>query len=163
MRDAAAIAHQEADKESGILFPDRDLAIGEETVTVREFRFGQSGKAIPLSRGILGAIREAEIDTRDIDGNLGIIEGLLGDHWNEVLELTALATGKPRAWIEELSAEDGNKLAMTMVAVNAGFFLRRLAADHRAAEAARERHSPSSSPNSSAPDSDGTRPISRSG
>ncbi|MBA1147422.1 hypothetical protein H0Z60_10175 [Ectothiorhodospiraceae bacterium WFHF3C12] len=111
-----------------VLLPDRTLTVGGEEITVREFRFGDSFRVVPLARPILAdlaALRGTESNGED----LAVFEDLLARHWERILDLIAISADRPREWIERLPDQDGQTLAWTFWAVNGPFFMRRLVAD----------------------------------
>lgn len=119
------------DQDAEILFPDITLTLrtsqGEETVTVREFRFGQSARVMPLVRPLLEDF--AELSVESVEGDLAPLFELQTRHWETFLELVAIACGQPREWVEGLPDEEGQKLAVAFWRVNTPFFVRRLAAE----------------------------------
>lgn len=146
------------------LLPDRTLTLGGEEVTVREFRFGESFRVIPLARPILADL--AALRGSDSAGDdLGVFEDLLARHWEATLELMAIAADRPREWIEALPDQDGQLLAWTFWAVNGPFFMRRLVADEmtRTSRTGNGRGSPTSSTRSSPADTGGMPRTSPSG
>jgi hypothetical protein len=49
---------------------------------------------------------------------------LLGEHGEALLSAIAIATGKPRTWVDALAADEAVLLAATLIEVNADFFTR---------------------------------------
>lgn len=112
--------------EIAILFPDISLTLrtaqGEEEITVKEFRFGQAGRVMPIARPILQDFVGLDIESVDL-------HGLQAKHWDAYIELLAISTGKPRDWIEALPDAAGEAISNAFWQVNAGFFTRRLVAE----------------------------------
>ena len=49
---------------------------------------------------------------------------LIGERGDELLTAVSIAIGKPRAWVDELAADEAILLAAKMIEVNADFFTR---------------------------------------
>lgn len=135
-----------------VLFPDQTLTLrtpqGEEQVTVREFRFGQAGEVIPIARPLLEDFAGLDVEAGSLDDLAPLFE-LQAKHWAAFLELVAIATGRPREWVEALPDADGQRLAVAFWQVNTPFFVRRLVAEVatlRDAVASRMSSTPSSAP-----------------
>ncbi|MFA7666458.1 MAG: DUF6631 family protein [Burkholderiaceae bacterium] len=112
-----------------VLLPDRELAVGGDTVTVREFTFLQGLQAEALVRPMiqdLQALFGAEDDGADEALEFASMAEIFGRHAEAFLTLIATSCGKSREWVAGLSDHDGQILAMTFWSVNARFFTRRL-------------------------------------
>ena len=51
---------------------------------------------------------------------------LLGEHGEALLSAIAIAVGKPRAWVDDLAADEAIVLAAKVIEVNADFFTRQV-------------------------------------
>jgi hypothetical protein len=111
--------------ESDIIFPDKTLNIGDEEITVHEFKYleGLSAAAIaqPLLADLLSLIQDA--DTMGLP-ELDRIIGKNADVWTQLL---AMSARKPAEWVAELNDTDGTLLSMTFWEINGPFLLRRVA------------------------------------
>jgi len=108
-----------------ILFPERELVLRGETVTVREFSFEESLRAGAIAQPILAELGQL-IETTGTESTYPDLEELFARHARAYIELIALATGKPVEWIATLPGKEGDQLAMAFWVVNSGFFTRRL-------------------------------------
>jgi hypothetical protein len=92
----------------------RSLDVNGEAIVVRPLKAGQ----IPaFLRAITPALRHfaaLEIDWL----------GLLGQRGDDLLAALALAVGKPREWVNDLSADQAIGLAAQVIEVNADFLSR---------------------------------------
>ncbi|MBS0457468.1 MAG: hypothetical protein JSS44_09095 [Proteobacteria bacterium] len=129
-----------------VLHPERVIHIGGSEVTVREYGFLAGLRLQAAAAPIVAALADAA--ERGL--NLAAIQGVLAAHPAQIVALLAAATDLPPAQIEALPDDEGQLLLLTWWAVNAGFFVRRVAtaiAARRAAEAsAGQTSTPSSSP-----------------
>lgn len=107
--------------ELDILHPERDLVIAGETVTVREIGFAASLRLDQCMAPMIRAFIDLRADPEPYD-----LAALFGAHPDAWLDFVAATCGKPRAWVEALGDEDGQRLSMTAWTVNSGFFLRRV-------------------------------------
>ncbi len=109
-----------------ILFPDEDIKIGDEVITVREFTFAESLKAVrlaqPIIRGLAAPLTELDEDNLSYND----IDIVFAEHADNFMQLLAMTTGKDPEWIAQLPEADGQLLAMTFWSINSGFFTRRI-------------------------------------
>ena len=91
-----------------------EVVIGGETVRLSPLKVGQ----LP---GFLRAISPVmqQISSADIDWLL-----LFGERGDDLLSAIAIAVGKPRAWVDDLAADEAILLAAKVIEVNADFFTR---------------------------------------
>lgn len=146
-----------------ILYPDRVLALGGVTVTLREYRYREGLEALVLARPLLTELRA--LLTGDTEFAPEELDALIGRHRDLWLQLLALACGQPLEWIAQLPDHDAMELQMAFWEVNGPFFTRRLLYGAALKEAMRAMFSPppSSSTTSSKPDSGATSTTSESG
>lgn len=116
-----------ADNDVAVLFPDQDMEVqtanGPESITVREFRFGQTGKVIPLARPIIDELA----NLGDPDGEVvDVFESIILKHWHACINLMAISIDRPLEWFDKLPDIEGQRVALTFWGVNAPFFTRRL-------------------------------------
>ncbi len=152
---------QAADHDTNIILPDRDITVCGRAVHVREIRFAQSSQAMTLMAPVIDGLQSLKLDPAVETLALEPLEALIAEHWNPFLDFMALSTGQPRSWLGDLPDHAGQELAMTVLAVNAGFFLRRLLGRQMAGAPGPSDSAPSSSP-SSRPASGATGPTSQS-
>ena len=84
---------------------------------------GEPLAILPLKVGQMPAFLRAvspmlqQLSTSDIDWL-----ALLGAHGEALLSAIAIAVGKPRAWVDDLAADEAIVLAAKVIEVNADFF-----------------------------------------
>ena len=84
---------------------------------------GEPLAILPLKVGQMPAFLRAvspmlqQLSTSDIDWL-----ALLGEHGEALLSAIAIAVGKPRAWVDDLAADEAILLAAKVIEVNADFF-----------------------------------------
>ena len=121
-----------------VLFPEgKAVDAGGETLTLTPFKFGQYPKALKLMIPLVSAFKASGILGLDTEGNLVIssdwmvlVDGavsLLAEVGDPMIDLCALATGKPREWLENISADEGVALLRGIFEVNSDFFEKRIA------------------------------------
>jgi hypothetical protein len=91
-----------------------ELIIGGEPLAIKPLKVGQ----MP---GFLRAISPVmqQLTATDIDWL-----ALFGEHGDALLSAIGIAVGKPRAWVDELAADEAILLAAKVIEVNADFFTR---------------------------------------
>lgn len=139
-----------------VLFPDREIEIAGEKLTVREFRYREGLQAAALARPFLAGLRELLTGAGEIEPEA--VLALQAEHAAAWLELVALSCGKPVEWVANLPDKDAMALDGVFWEVNSPFFMRRLkwaAAFAAEARVVRSR-SRKSSRTSSGPDTEAT-------
>jgi hypothetical protein len=116
----------QAQEEAEILFPDADIVIGGETITVREFGFIEAMKVEPIAWPIIEALADIGTDWESVDFRQVMV--VFADNTEAFVQLIAASTGKSREWVTKLNDRDGSAIANTFWRVNQGFFVRRLLA-----------------------------------
>ena len=89
--------------------------------------FNQRNRALSSASGagVVGAFLRAispvmqQLTTPEIDWL-----GMFGRHGDDLLTAVAIAVAKPRAWVDELAADEAILLAAKVIEVNADFFTR---------------------------------------
>ena len=91
-----------------------ELLIAGEPLLVKPLKVGQ----LP---GLLRAISPVmqQLTTSEIDWL-----ALFGERGDDLLSAIAIAVAKPRAWVDELAADEAILLAAKVIEVNADFFTR---------------------------------------
>ena len=129
-----------SDKQLRVLFPARDIEVAGERMTLRPFPFGKLPKVI----GYLGdmmhlitnipeeliAVMEGEDAENDWKVNpelIGYFTTVIEIGGENILNMMALAVGKPREWVDELDPDEGLLLLMDVFEVNYDFFKQRFA------------------------------------
>lgn len=127
-----------------VLHPDRELQLGSETVTVREYTWVQAIDLAPVAGPIVEALHDLFLGDRpDDDIGMEAIAQLLEQHRGAMFKMIAVSVDRPVEWVSRLSDEHGLLLLTTWWRVNAGFFTRRLMLMFRAQPVA-PRKAPSS-------------------
>jgi hypothetical protein len=100
-----------------LVAPSADVVVGTETIVIKPFTFGQWPKVIKHIQDALG--------TKDYSQGVSIPE-LLAESGESVLELVAIATGKPRSWLDTVEADEGIALVAAVIQVNADTFAKKI-------------------------------------
>lgn len=160
--------------------PQAVVAQGE-TFTVSPYKFPQYGKAFKSISRILAVLNlqerftdmaktimaeqgeDAEISTGELLNGLldfETIARVLDEATEEIINLIALAIGKPRDWFDSLDADEGLELTGAVLGVNLSFFIQRIAPTIQSAAkrvtAGLSLPSPTSQPTESAASTDST-------
>jgi len=112
-----------------VLMPDMDVQIGDERVTVREYRFREGLQVAARAQDFLRDLGRmflqedgSPVDSVDLDD----LQTLFGLHEDEVTWMIAKSIDKPPSWLDKLNDEDGLALMHVWWSVNQPFFTRRL-------------------------------------
>ena len=112
------------EQEAKILFPDAELEINGEKITVREFGFIEASKLQRTAEPIIEALARLGMDADNVKTE--DFANAVADNIEAFTILIAKACDKPVEWVEGLSDQDGNLLSAAFWEVNSGFFVRRL-------------------------------------
>ena len=117
-----AAKHTASDEE--IIFPEAELMINGELITVNEITYMQGMR---LHNSIQPMIDDMATAFAKENPGLPLIAGVFASHNQLLNEMILMTTGKDEDWLLSLNDEDGQALLMTFWIVNSGFFTRRLA------------------------------------
>jgi hypothetical protein len=93
-----------------------ELALGGETLKILPLPVGLMPAFLRAVLPVLQQLRAPEIDWL----------ALLAERGEDLLAAVAIAVGKPRPWVDGLSADEAVLLAAKVVEVNADFFTHRV-------------------------------------
>jgi hypothetical protein len=121
MTDAA---NPEGAGDLAILHPERAATIAGVALVVREYTFAESLRHQALVSALCDAMTGVALtgEFHDMDS----LRAAFGDNADILLRLVAIACDQPLAWVQGLSAIDGEQLFLLWWSVNADFFLRRV-------------------------------------
>ncbi|MDP8171615.1 hypothetical protein QJU96_10005 [Pasteurella skyensis] len=115
---------EDYDKELNVLFPDLDLKINGEKITIKEYTLMQQlqhrDKLMPFVESIRSTLSEDEAEF-----NLDALIACLSEHSENVIELIALSINKPSDYVANLTGEEAENLMMAWWTVNSDFFTRK--------------------------------------
>ena len=95
-----------------VLFPGTEITVGGETLTVKPFAFGLLPRVIQLLRKVTDGLKGPFVDVLQI----------MEDGGGDLMDLLAVTTGKPRAWVDALPLDEGVLLTSTVLEVNRDVF-----------------------------------------
>ena len=91
-----------------------ELLIAGEPLLVKPLKVGQLPGFLRAISPVMQQMASTEIDWL----------GLFGERGDDLLSAIAIAVAKPRAWVDELAADEAILLAAKVIEVNADFFTR---------------------------------------
>ena len=91
-----------------------DLVIGGESLAIKPLKVGQMPGFLRAISPVMQQLTASNIDWL----------ALFGEHGDDLLSAISIAVGKPRAWVDELAADEAILLAAKVIEVNADFFTR---------------------------------------
>ena len=91
-----------------------ELTVGGEKLAIKPLKVGQMPAFLRAISPIMQHLTRAEIDWLT----------LFGEHGDDLLSAIAIAVSKPRAWVDDLAADEAIVLAAKVIEVNADFFTR---------------------------------------
>ena len=94
--------------------PAVEITVGGETLIIQPLKVGQMPAFLRAISPAMQQLTAPEIDWL----------GLFGERGDDLLTAIAIAAGKPRAWVNELAADEALLLAAKVIEVNADFFTR---------------------------------------
>lgn len=91
-----------------------EITLAGEAVAIKPLKIGQMPAFLRAITPVMQQISGDGIDWL----------ALFGEHGDDLLTAVAIAVGKPRAWVDDLSADEAILLAAKVLEVNADFFTR---------------------------------------
>jgi hypothetical protein len=91
-----------------------EVTVAGEVVTVKPLRVGQMPAFLRSISPVMQHLTAPEIDWL----------ALFGERGDDLLSAVAIAVAKPRAWVDDLAADEAILLAAKVIEVNADFFAR---------------------------------------
>ena len=91
-----------------------ELVIDGEPLAIKPLKVGQMPAFLRAISPVMQQLTASEIDWLT----------LFGERGDDLLTAIAIAVGKPRAWVDELAADEAILLAAKVIEVNADFFTR---------------------------------------
>jgi len=91
-----------------------ELSVGGESITLKPLKVGQMPAFLRVISPMMKHLSVGEINWLE----------LFGERGDDLLSAIAIAVGKPRAWVDELAADEAMLLAAKVIEVNADFFTR---------------------------------------
>lgn len=104
------------------LFPQgKEITIEDKSMVIKPFRLGDLPKVFKLIEPLTGPISAMMASPK----GMASIVSLLAEGGDSVLDLMAVGSRQPRAWIDTLEMDDGATLLLAVIEVNADFFIRK--------------------------------------
>lgn len=91
-----------------------ELVIDGEPLAIKPLKVGRMPAFLRAISPVMQQLTTNEIDWL----------ALFGERGDDLLSAIAIAVGKPRAWVDELAADEAILLAAKVIEVNADFFTR---------------------------------------
>jgi hypothetical protein len=91
-----------------------ELVIDSEPLAIKPLKVGQMPAFLRAISPVMQQLTTSEIDWL----------ALFGERGDDLRSAIAIAVGKPRAWVDELAADEAILLAAKVIEVNADFFAR---------------------------------------
>jgi hypothetical protein len=105
-----------------VLFPNREITINDELISVKPLKIGQLTQAVQLSRNIIAPASEL-LASGDM---ASAAIRLIAEGGDDFLSLVGLSIGKTRAWFDDVEMDDGVAVAAIFLEVNLSFFVQRV-------------------------------------
>ena len=91
-----------------------EISLAGEVVAIKPLKIGQMPAFLRAITPVMQQLGGNGIDWL----------ALFGEHGDDLLTAVSIAVGKPRAWVNELAADEAILLAAKVIEVNADFFTR---------------------------------------
>lgn len=91
-----------------------EITLAGETISVKSLKVGQMPAFLRAITPVMQQISGDGIDWL----------ALFGERGDDLLTAVSIAVGKPRAWVDDLAADEAIVLAAKVIEVNADFFTR---------------------------------------
>lgn len=94
--------------------PSVELTLAGEPLTIKPLKVGQMPSFLRAIAPVMPTLTKPEINWLAV----------FGEHGDDLLSAIAIAVSKPRAWIDDLAADEAILLAAKVIEINADFFTR---------------------------------------
>lgn len=112
--------------EAEVLFPEQQVSVNGETITLREFSMMEEIRLSVKAAPIIEALRKASFE-KDTDISQADLEKVFAENELVFKELLATACDQSVEWVEEVGGgREGAALFFTFWSVNRSFFLDRM-------------------------------------
>lgn len=128
-----------------IMFPDQTLTLNGEELLVREYRFVEGTRLLPVAAPIIERLRKCK-DVSNI--TVAELDEIAAEYIDNIVYLISVSIDAEPEWIENLNLEDGQTLLLKWWQVNSPFLLKK-ALYLNLLEVVRERDGQTSETNSS--------------
>ena len=111
------------------LFPDRELTVGGETLSIRPLTFGQLPAAVKLLNPVIKAVGASGLlggEKKELGQIITSGLDLFAVGGEDLLAFLAFAVRKPREWFDTMEADDGIRVLNAVFEANMDFFNRRV-------------------------------------
>ena len=111
-----------------VLFPKSiPVQVGDETVTIAPFKFGQINKVIKVATPLFGLLK-SQVDLTQSESEVGtqVLELVLTNGGDALAEILTISTNKPLSWVEDLENDKVIELLVATVEVNKDFFIKKV-------------------------------------
>ncbi|QNT25225.1 hypothetical protein [Ralstonia solanacearum] len=92
------------------------VSVAGETLAIKPLKVGQMPAFLRAISPVMHQITATDIDWL----------ALFGERGEDLLSAISIAVGKPRAWVDDLAADEAILLAAKVIEVNADFFTRQV-------------------------------------
>ena len=111
-----------------VLFPNSiNVKVGDETIIISPFKFGQINKVIKVATPLFGLLK-SQVDLTKTESEVGaqVMELVLTNGGDALGEIINIATGRSKEWIDELESDSVIELLVAIVEVNKDFFTKKV-------------------------------------
>lgn len=104
-----------------VLFPDREIVVGNETLTIRPFTARQWPQVIGVFQKL-----QPLLQLKDADGTVDILS-IFAAGADDLYRALGIAAAKPLEWFDGVQMDDAIRLFSLVIEINQTFFVERLA------------------------------------
>lgn len=109
--------------DADVLFPNIEVKIKNEVITVKEFSFIQGMKINAIAQPM---IKDLSSFFTDENADFSAMSSVFDAHAELLIHLMSISSTMPVEWFETLTDSEGQSLLMTFWSVNKSFFINRL-------------------------------------
>ncbi len=104
-----------------VLFPDREIVVGGETLTIKPFTARQWPQVIAVFQKL-----QPLLQPKDADGTVDILS-IFAAGADDLYRALGIAAGKPLEWFDGVQMDDAIRLFSLVMEINQTFFVERIA------------------------------------
>ncbi|MHB8353374.1 MAG: DUF6631 family protein [Burkholderiales bacterium] len=110
-----------------VLFPDKEIVVGGETLTIKPFTARQWPKVISVFQKLQPLLQPKDGGEAKGDGETVDMLGIFAAGADDLYLALGIAAHKPLEWFDEVPMDDAIKLFSLVLEINQTFFVERIA------------------------------------
>lgn len=106
------------------LFPTgKEISISDANLTIKPFKFGELPKVFKAIEPLTPTLSRMFVEKQ---ADVSTIASMIAEGGDSVIDLMVVGSKQPREWVTELEIDEGVELLVSIIEVNADFFIQKV-------------------------------------